>query len=232
MDHYKPTLSLKKQAALIVLKDQIVTSLSNLLIEEFKAFNVHQSELSQPRTATGRAKARRTAHVVSASLETTGTQRCTQGPTLVPLVALSTGDSSKSDGSRISQTSASKNSYKPINMSHPPHGPSSDIKRTFSSDVEDHPSPPASDPESRHSASPANNPRLPWLLRREEDPDANKPSSADAPGTHREATRQRLLIEMAAGAATGATGGAIVGGGAGAALGLELERCVQRLVLL
>ena len=113
LDHYKPTLSIGKQFTLNFVKKKIVTQLSNLLIEEF---NVHQSQLSQPRTATGRAEARRTVPLVSASIGTTGPQYPTQGlfPASVPLVSLSTGDSSKSDGSRISQTSASKNSYKPI----------------------------------------------------------------------------------------------------------------------
>lgn len=87
LDRYKTTLSIGKQFTLNFVKKKIVTQLSNLLIE---AFNVHQSQLSQQGHATVRAKARRTVHVVSASLETTGTQRCTQGPTLVPLVALST----------------------------------------------------------------------------------------------------------------------------------------------
>lgn len=96
-------------------------------------------------------------------------------------------------------------------MSHPPHGPSSDIKRTFSSDVEDHPSPPASHPEIQHSTRHANHHKT--------DPDANKPSTAAAPVTHREETRRYMLKKIGSAAAAGGAGGGIVGGVPGAVTG-------------
>jgi len=89
LNDYQTTLPLVEGVALIPVKKKIVTKLSKWLIEEF---NVHQSQLSQPRTATVRAEARRAAQEVSASLGTTG-QYPTQGRISVPLVSISTDDS-------------------------------------------------------------------------------------------------------------------------------------------